>query len=84
MEITKLKWVLELKQKPWMKNYLNKITQLRTRSTSVFYKYIPKNVNYSLYRKEKKIVRKRNRVQNLTSSEKLKRTTYFNIRGLQK
>ena len=45
LKATDLKRVVRSKQKPWMKNYIDEITEEKANSNTEFGKFFPKNMN---------------------------------------
>ena len=59
MEVTKLNRIKRSKQKPWLKNYIDEISDLGAKSSTEFGKLHLKITNFSLYGTQLENIRKR-------------------------
>ena len=59
MEVNKLKKIIKLKQKLWLKNFFENNTEVGAKATAEVGENLPKIVSFSLFGKQIEIVRTR-------------------------
>ncbi len=73
LKLTNVHKILRFKQRPWLKEYIDMNTQMRTAATTDFEKDIWKLMNNAFFGKTMENVRKRQEVELVNSSERAKR-----------